>query len=64
MLMAVEESPGFESAARRWLVRFIREERPMVNEVKRVADALTECGEDYLLPRGEGPRAALRALAE
>lgn len=46
MLMGVEESRGFEKAGRRFLIRFIRECEPSLEQVKRVADALNEVSED------------------
>jgi hypothetical protein len=42
LLLAREESPMFQRAARRWLVRFIREQEPTVEQVMKAADALNE----------------------
>lgn len=42
VLAGEKEAPSFQPAARRWLVRFITEQRPTVDQIKRTADALNE----------------------
>jgi hypothetical protein len=56
------EDPKFPRLARRFLVRFIREQAPTLDQVKRVADALDCIADD--LPVPGGPRPALHALVK
>jgi hypothetical protein len=42
ILAAEQEMPIYPAMARRWLVRFIREEEPSLKAVIKVADALNE----------------------
>jgi len=65
ILMGLDASEtGYEKAARRFLERFIREAKPTLVQVKKVADALAELPKrlGYAEP-GESPEWALRDLA-
>jgi hypothetical protein len=42
VLAAEQEMPSYPAMARRWLVRFVREEEPELKDVIKVADALNE----------------------
>lgn len=61
ILLGEREAPAFQRSARRWLVRFIDEQRPTVDQVKRVADALNEL---LTFIAREDAREALENLAE
>ncbi len=63
MLMARDETPGYEKAVRRFLLRFIREVHPTPEQIRKVAHALEELPDPPLLPGTEGPEAALADLA-
>jgi hypothetical protein len=45
ILMGRDRAPGYERAARRFLVRFLQEVEPGLEQVKRAADALAVLGE-------------------
>lgn len=61
ILLGEKEAPAFQRSARRWLARFITEQRPTVDQIKRVADALNELL--TFLARDDA-REALESLAE
>jgi hypothetical protein len=65
ILMGIEESPRFEKAARRFLVRFIREVGPTLDQIQKVADALEELHSvnERVYVNEEGPEWALKDLA-
>jgi hypothetical protein len=65
MLMGINESPGYDRAARKFLVRFIREVEPTMEQVRKVAHALEELHwvNEIVYTRGEGPEWALKDLA-
>lgn len=44
MLMAQQEMPAYERAARRWLVRLIREFEPSLGLLREIVSALEEIG--------------------
>lgn len=61
VLLGEREAPRFQAAARRWLVRFIEERRPTVEQIKRAADALNEL---LTFIARDDARAALLNLAD
>lgn len=44
LLLGREQSEDYEAAARRFLVRFLKEVKPTLEQAKKVADALNEIG--------------------
>jgi hypothetical protein len=45
-LYAERDSPKFEPAARRWLVRYLTEGTPGLRDVVRVAESLAACRDE------------------
>jgi hypothetical protein len=62
VLMGAEDDPKAERSARRFLVRFIREQRPPLNQISQLVDALESSARDGFL--GEDSRQALSDLAD
>jgi hypothetical protein len=61
LLMGAEEDPKFERVAGRFVERFIREQRPRMLQIKKLADALHCLRYDGFL--GIDSKAALEDLA-
>jgi hypothetical protein len=64
ILAAEQEMPIYPAMARRWLVRFLREEEPKLKDIVKVADMLNEMqtfierpeAKEYLLDLGKQVR--------
>lgn len=58
LLLAEEDSPRFEAAARKFLVRFLREVKPPIETTRTVVDALWMAGdtEAFAPERGSARR--------
>lgn len=54
LLLGEEDSPRFEAAARKFLVRFIRGVKPSIEQIKTVADALWVAGDPEAFPPERG----------
>jgi len=63
MLMARDEVPRYPPVARRFLIRFIREAKPTLEQVKRVADGLDVLGTPEAGVQAIEARKALADLA-
>lgn len=64
LLLAEDNSARFEPAARKFLLRFIREIKPRVDQIKTVAYALETVGDlDTFAPDRERANAAMIDLA-
>jgi len=62
MLMAFKQNGSYEAAVRRFMLRFIRDEKPTPEQIRRVAHSLEELPrKDVHMPR-EGPEFALKDL--
>ena len=63
MLIATRRSRSYPSAVRKFMVRFISEEAPTPEQIRKVAHALEELeGMTHIHVRGEGPEWALKDL--
>jgi hypothetical protein len=63
ILMARLEAPKYEAAARKFLIRYIRETKPSFGLLIEVAKALEELPDLTVYPTGEGPEYELKELA-
>ncbi len=64
LLLAEDESATYEAAARKFLVRFMREVKPPLEQVKVVADALCVVGDAGAFPPERGAaKSAMTDLA-
>jgi len=62
MLMAFKEDGSYDAAVRKFLARFIRDEKPTPEQIRKVANALEELPrKEVYMPR-EGPEFALKGL--
>jgi hypothetical protein len=62
MLMAFKENGSYDAAVRRFLLRFIRDEKPTPEQIRKIAHALEELpAKDVHMPH-EGPEFALKDL--
>ena len=64
VLMGIDESAGYDRAARKFLVRFIREVEPTLEQIRKVTHALEELHSvnETVYIRGEGPEWARKDL--
>lgn len=62
MLIAYKEGGSYNGAVRRFLIRFIRDEKPTPEQVRKVAHALEELPQNEFLMEKEAAEFALKDL--
>jgi hypothetical protein len=64
ILLAQSEVPKYEAAARKFLIRYMRETKPSLKLLVEVAKALEELPDLMVHPSGQGPEYELKELAK